>query len=198
MMNMKDLAGSVAAIMEGKLSTHYYHGSDRPINSFSDDFVGNGNDEYGPGIYFANEPKTAMGYVNNESGGMLYVVELSFRKQLSKSEKINRTQVLKMMKASPDEYAVSNWSDNPNEAYRLALQNIMESYDNMLDAMLEVWASWYSNDSVQFVRNLVSLGYDGHLTELASGDIFATVYNPKAIKLVQSMSIEEAIAKFED
>lgn len=193
---MKDLAGSVAAIMEGKLNTLFFHGSDRPISSFSDDFVGNGNDEYGPGIYFANDAATSLGYINGEAGGMLYVVELSFRKQLSKSMKINRTQVLKMMKASPDEYATSNWSDNPSEAYQMALQNIMESYDNMLDAMLEVWSSWYPNNAQEFVRNLVTLGYDGHLTELASGDIFATVYNPKSIKLVEALSLEDAKIKY--
>lgn len=169
----------------------FYHGSNKPITNFVDDFVGNGNDVYGPGIYFSNNPNDSYAYVTND--GELYVCDLDIKKELTTKIRFNKKIVLDFMKKSPDEYAWTDWDENQSVAYQKALKAIQEYHgDNLLDALLQVWYDWYRSYGTEYVRNLVKLGYDATIHTLPSGTKFAVVYNPKIIKVKKVYSKEEA------
>ncbi|AQW88978.1 hypothetical protein pEaSNUABM50_00465 [Erwinia phage pEa_SNUABM_50] len=194
-MEMKKLMEDISAIMEGQLPGYYYHGSSAPISNFSDEFVGRGNDEYGPGIYFSSVPNTSIGYAKDGgSNGMVYQCEINLRKELSKKTRVNKAVLLKLMQNTPDEDAYTNWNENKNVAYRTALQGYVDE-GNMYDALMGVWYDWYREYPVQFVRSLVQLGYDGYIYTFASGERFIIVYNPASIKVVNTFNPEEAMQK---
>ena len=170
----------------------YFHGSNKPITKFVDDFVGNGNDVYGPGIYFSNNPNDSYGYVSNN--GEFYVCDLDIKKELTKKTRFNKNIVLKFMKESPDEYAWTDWDENQNVAYQKALKALMDTNysDNLLDALTQVWYDFYRDYGPEYVRKLVKLGYDASIHVLPSGTKFAVVYNPTIIKVKKVYSKEEA------
>lgn len=190
-MEMKKLMEDISAIMEGTMPGYYYHGTPSPISRFSDEFVGNGNDSYGPGIYFTTSPATARGYAENSTNGMVYECELNIRKELSKKQRINKAVLLKLMQASPDEDAWTNWDESQQGAYRTALAHYMTE-GNMYDALMSVWYDWYRYEAPTFVRHLVKLGYDAFTHKFDSGELFVIVYNPASIKVVNSYTLEEA------
>lgn len=195
-MEMKKLMEDISAIMEGQLPGYYYHGSTAPISQFSDEFVGRGNDEYGPGIYFSSVPYTAIGYAaDGGQNGRLYQCELHLRKELSKKTKINKAVLLKLIQSTPDTEAWTDWDENQNRAYMTALKNYVEE-GNMYDALMSVWYDWYRNYPVDFIRKLVQLGYDGYVYTFSSGEKFVVVYNPASIKVIQNFNIEEAKQQF--
>lgn len=194
-MEMKKLMEDISAIMEGKLSGYYYHGTQNPISQFSDEFVGRGNDEYGPGIYFTSNPITARGYCEKSPTGMVYECELTIRKELSKSQKINKSVLLKLIQNTPDDEAYTNWDENQNRAIRTALDSYMNE-DSMYDALMSVWYDWYNNHPTQFVRALTHLGYDAYTYKFDNGEVFVILYNVASIKVVNSYTLEEAISKF--
>lgn len=195
-MEMKKLMEDISAIMEGQLPGYYYHGSSGPITKFSDEFVGRGNDEYGPGIYFSSVPYTSIGYAaDGGQNGQLYQCELNLRKELSKKTRINKAVLLKLMQSTPDDEAWTNWDENQNRAYMIALKGYLDE-GNMYDALMGVWYDWYRDHPVDFVRKLVQLGYDGYVYTFPSGEKFVVVYNPASIKVVQTFSVEEAKKQF--
>lgn len=201
MMNLKDLQESISSIMEGKIGT-FYHGSTSNIKSFVDDFVGKGNDEYGPGIYFSNREWIARGYA--EPNGYIYRCDLDFRNELSVNTKFNLNQIKTLIAKSPDEYAASNWDEDEVTAHRIALNNYLDSYDqNMLEIFMQIWADWYMDYPVDFVRNVVAMGYDGSVHNLGNPDVdgitddtlYIVVYNPKSIKLIESYPYQQKVEK---
>lgn len=196
-MEMKKLMEDISAIMEGQLPGYYYHGSSAPITKFSDEFVGNGNDEYGPGIYFTTAPSTAIGYANDGQNGVVYECELDLRKVLTKKTRINKAVLLKLMQTTPDDEAWTNWDQHQNRAYQIALQGYIDE-GNMYDALMGVWYDWYRYHPVDFVRKLVQLGYDGYIFTFGNGEQFVVVYNPASIKVVNSYTPEEAQNAFYD
>lgn len=168
-----------------------FHGSNKPIDKFVDDFVGNGNDQFGPGIYFSSNPNDSYGYISND--GKFYICDLEIRKELSTKTKFNKNVVLKFMKDSPDEYAWTDWDENQNVAYQKALKSLMQFHgDNLLDALTQVWYDWYRDYGPEYVRKVTQLGYDASVHILPSGTKFIVVYNPAIIKVKKVYSKEEA------
>lgn len=191
-MEMKKLMEDISAIMEGQMPGYYYHGTKQPIHTFSDEFVGKGNDQYGPGIYFTSNPNTAFGYTDKSPNGMVYQCTLNIRKELSKKQRINKAVLLKLMQSTPDDEAYTNWDEHPNRAYQNALNSYMDADDNMYDALMNVWYDWYRYHGTEFVRKLVELGYDAFTHKFESGELFVIVYNPASINVVKSYTEEQA------
>ncbi len=194
-MEMRKLMEEVSSLLEGKLSGYYYHGTQRPISQFSDEFVGRGKDQYGPGIYFTSSPITARGYCEKSPEGVVYECELTIRKELLKTDKINKAVLQKLIQNTPDDEAYSNWDENPQRAVSIALGNYMDE-DNMYDALMSVWYDWYNSHATEFVRALVQLGYDAFTHKFENGELFVILYNVASIKVVNSYTLEEANIKF--
>lgn len=71
-------------ILESK-EQFFYHGSNYNFTKFSNNFVGKGNDQFGPGIYFSSLLKEALQY--SGEGGYVYKCRLNTTKQLNKNER---------------------------------------------------------------------------------------------------------------
>ena len=148
------------AILEGPSSIIAYHGTNHEIKSFSDDFVGGKEalDQEGPGIYFTTSEKNAMHYGNN-----VYKVELTPKKSVSTQENKNAPvkDIEWLIKQAPNwKETAQNWSENPNIGYRIAATDFIKYNENPHQQYLQVWYDFYRNNPVDYVRNMVRLGYD--------------------------------------
>lgn len=183
MKTMKDLVESMQnIIVEGEVGK-FYHGSTHKIGSFVDEFVGQGNNQLGPGIYFSTDVHDALAYSGKD--GFIYEVSINLRNDLNTTQKVNPRVCKALMMNTPDESAWTNWDENKNIAIKMALQNTLEISDNMLDALMTIWGDWYMQDEVMFVRELAKLGFDGSIypNYNNSGSTWAVVYNPQSITI---------------
>lgn len=171
-------------ISESVMPKPFYHGSSKPISKFTDEFVGRGNDQYGAGIYFTDNIETAKGYGDN-----LYKCRLDIDNPLTSKTPIDEDIIMTLIEESEDEIAWTNWSDNHYEAVQMGFDSVINSSDNMYEAILSVWADWYMNDPVVFVRKLVHYGYDAAIIPVRNGETFVVVYDPRCI--VHSVLVDE-------
>lgn len=169
-------------INEARLTGTYYHGSKSQINKFTDEFVGKGADQFGPGIYFTSNKETAIGYAN---GGFVYTVELSLRNTIDADKAVNDNIIQQMIDRSPDENAYTNWDENEVKAKFEALKAYRKE-DNMYDALMSVWYDWYNSDPVDFVREMVKIGYDGYVYNHNNDEDYVIVYNPQSITITKT------------
>lgn len=137
-----------------------YHGSSHDIKNFVDDFVGrkDATDQNGPGIYFTSSIKNAQGYGKN-----VYKVKITPRKSVSVKEGENASlkQIEWLILKAPDwKETAMNWSPNPNIGYKLAAKDFIEYNDSPHQQFLQVWYDFYRYNPVEYVRNMVKLGYD--------------------------------------
>jgi hypothetical protein len=155
-------------ISKGEL--YAYHGSNHLINKFSDEFVGaeEATDQQGPGIYFTTSKDDAQGY-----GEYLYAVKLNGKKFLddkSSSDKTNKSHLLKMIKMSENwKEKAQNYDYNPEVGARIAINGAIEYNDTEKDAFLQIWIDFYRYETIDFVRNMVKLGYDGLIVDAYGG-----------------------------
>jgi hypothetical protein len=177
-------------LMEEEIPTEWYHGTPSPITSFSDEFVGNGIDQEGPGIYLTSNYEDAVGYARkSESGtGVVYQLELNFRKLVPLNKKAIRKEIIQMIDWAPElETFLSNWDENPKKAKLIALNSILNS-KNAHDSFQSVWFDFYKNSPIDYVRNMVSLGYDGVMVPRSFMNTkHIIVYNPRIIKVVDQL-----------
>lgn len=175
---------------------YWYHGSKIRITQFSDEFVGRGNDQNGPGIYFSNSKQESKKYYT-ENGGYIHTVKLNIKKLVSTIKPASVLELRRLIQMSPRyEERLLDWDENPRIALQMALEVIQEN-GNAKDEFLEIHSSFYSGDSVRFVRNMVLLGYDGFIIEHEPNrneftDVkelkHAIIYNPSIIEII---NIEE-------
>ena len=197
---MRSLMESVADLLsEGNQNTLFYHGSNAKITNFNDEFVGNGNDQYGPGIYFANKPHVSIGYAA-DNNGLVYECELNMRSELTAQTKFNKNFILKLLKDSPDEYAWTDWDEDQNKAYQVAYNQYTSTYGkDMYEILMQIWYDFYRNYPTEFVRHLTSIGLDGTYHDVSADEngmlVYAVVYNPGIIKVLNVYTADEAKAK---
>jgi hypothetical protein len=174
-------------MQEEKLPSEWYHGSPNPIQKFSDDFVGQEVDQEGPGIYFTSNEEDAYGYARkSENGtGVVYVVGLEFKKLVPLKGRANKKEIMQLIEWSPNlETLLTNYDDNPKKAKSIAFSNCMNQ-DNPHQSFQQVWYDFYRHDPVDFVRSMVTLGYDGVVVPRQFMNTkHAVVYNPKIIRLI--------------
>lgn len=196
----------------------FYHGSNIKFDRFEaniefmaseDNFM-----QEGPGIYLTSSEKDASRY-----GKFIYEVEWKPKKLLStKKQKISPFILAKIAKASPDwKLAVSNWDEEPEEGLQIAVGSIIESFDNPKDYFEQIWFDFYKNYSIEYISNMVKLGYDGFTVQKQPGNFnlfdepvtHAIVFNVATLQIINvklleylkrknsSTSIKEAIRLIE-
>lgn len=180
-----------STVLESTADGLYYHGSSHKITRFVDEFVGSGTDQFGPGIYMTNDLNAALQY--SSETGYIYVADVKMRNLLTEDVPYDRDIVLNMMKATPDEEAFWDFGETPESAYTAAIK-VIEQYrgNSLLEALLAVQSDWYRDNAMEFVRELVKLGYDGSVYDQGSGIKFLVVYNPKCITLTEVMPYDKA------
>lgn len=170
-----------------------YHGTTHKITSFVDDFVGGKDalDQEGPGIYFTTSLNNAQHYGEN-----VYKVELTPRKPVSTKD--NTKAPLKeiewlILQAPEWEDNAMNWHENPKIGYKKAAQDAIQYNENPHQQFLQVWIDFYKYNPVNYVRNMVKLGYDsiiiGGRNSMITGESEIThivVLNPQIIKPLEN------------
>jgi len=175
-----------------------YHGSDVEINKFVDDFVGgkNAKGKEGAGIYFSTTPKGAEYY-----GKHIYKVKLSgtFLDKNNSSEEVDPGELVRLIKMKKDwELNAQDYAEDPEVGAMEAAQMAIQYNETEADVWQQIEADFYRDDSVDYVRNMTKLGYDGIIVDAPSdfsGDKHIIVFNPAIIKYegkVEQKDINEA------
>lgn len=172
---------SIINLLEDIEGQDWYHGSSVRFDSFSLDHTGVGNDQAGYGFYFTNDKNEAMRYAKK----CVYTVKLGLTDQIDAMMhgEPNSKILMALIQNTPDEYASSNWDDDPRTAYQMGLEAAM-SCDTMYEALFEIQSSWYPTQSKQFLQNAVKLGLVG-FTIGNSETLHAVMYNPNAIDIIK-------------
>jgi len=164
---------------------HVFHGSPTKITRFVDEFVGGKEayDQEGPGIYFTTSEDEAHGYGDN-----IYSVSLSPRllfDETPTNPKKLRPLITKLAKMAPDwEESAQNYDENPSRGLNDFVESTLQYNDNEKDCLLQVWIDFYRNDTVDYVRNCVSLGIDGIIVQKEYKNAkHIIVYNPSIINI---------------
>lgn len=137
-----------------------YHGSNSNITSFTDDFVGGRDalDEQGPGIYFSTSMKNANSYGKN-----VYKVELTpinpVSVEVGKNAPIKQIEWL-IKQADDWKSKAQNFHINPNSGLKIAANDFIKYNETPHEQFLQVWYDFYLYEPVNYVRNMVKLGYD--------------------------------------
>lgn len=168
-----------------------FHGSTHEISSFSDDFVGGkeANDKEGPGIYFTTSVDDARMYGEN-----VYEVQLNVKKSVSVKNNTNAPlqHIEWLITQAPDwEDTALNWSENYKIGYKKAAADFIQYNENPHQQYLQVWYDFYRNTPVEYVRNMVNLGFDSIVVQRNDYDgipvTHIIVLNPKIITFVKKL-----------
>lgn len=169
-----------------------YHGSPTKFQSFTDEFVGgkDATDQEGPGIYFTTSLENAMAY-----GKYVYYVELSPKKSVSTQDGKNAPlkELKWLVKMAPNwKDTAQNWDENPNVGFNMAINDFIQYNNNPHQQFLQVWFDFYRYSPLEYVRNMVKLGYDSILINnrnsmLANEEniTHTIVLNPSIIKFIK-------------
>jgi len=169
----------------------WYHGSSHNIRKFTTEFVGTGNDQFGPGIYFTDNAEDATSYARKlGDSGYLYEVQLNYNKLLSSknNSKVRQEELKKLIWESENFEQKLIDFDMDAESPKNGLKQFLGSAKNeasALDMMTSVAVNFYQNDMINYVSNLSALGYDACIVPRGFAN-FCIVYNPKIIEIVNS------------
>jgi hypothetical protein len=167
------------------LDIEAYHGSPHEISRFTDDFVGEGVDQEGPGIYFTTNEEDAYGYARKGDGGRVYKVILQMNKVIKEKGRVKESEIDSMIKwCEGYEEKLMDWgSENLEENMRL-FKGSLRRENTPKDVFLSIWYNLYRYKPVDYVRNMVSLGYDGLIVQKEFMNTkHIIVYNPKVIRV---------------
>jgi hypothetical protein len=175
-----------------------YHGTPSEIGSFDISYVGRGNDQEGPGIYFTSDRSDALGYANGDKGHLIEVV-LNLNKvvPLKGSVKVDEIKKLTLWSLgledesglddlSEEKYhesALSNFGEDVYSGYEEFINVVVRYTKSPHDAFQQVWYDLYRNDPVSYLRGMVRLGYDGVVIPKQIGSHYI-VYNTNVIERI--------------
>lgn len=168
-----------------------YHGTPKPIEKFVDDFVGQGIDQEGPGIYFTSNLEDAYGYARKSSSatGTVYEVELDLKNAVPEKGRVPLENIKSLV-----EWA-DNWQDKLMDWGYEDLNMNFKAFNDSLkrektpkDVYLSIWYNLYRYAPIDYVRGMVSLNLDGLIIKKDFMNTYHyVVYNPKIIKVIDQL-----------
>lgn len=185
--DFKKLKEIYQTMLEAPIDKVWYHGTPNEISRFSDDFVGNGVDQEGPGIYFTDNEEDAYSYSRKEgSDGFVYKVYLNFKKIVPSKGRVPKKEIIQLINWAPDlEDKLMNWDENIDVAKQKFLAAVNRN-KTPKEQFLTVWYDLYRYQPIEYVRNMVTLEYDGLLVKRGFlNTTHAVVYNPKIIEVIR-------------
>jgi hypothetical protein len=162
----------------------FYHGSNTQITQFTTEFIGkgDGSDQEGPGIYLTSSADDAKKY-----GKYIHVVDAKVVKSrlLRDSVKTREHGIRLMIYKAPDKDDIlTDWDENPERAYRKAVEGIMDSYpDCYREALEQVWADFYPNDAEAYLSRLRGWGYQGFKLDRSDGIVHFICWDPSILTI---------------
>lgn len=160
----KELMGRLGQLRPEVELTDLYHGTgevDSIIkNGFDPSYLGKGNDQYGPGFYFTNQPKHALPYVNS-SGSSPGVIHADVR--IKNPIRLNRNE-------EPGAGRNADWPGLTKDEFHGMLQDAIDLHGK--DEVL--YSNWGDPavDSDQKIIERMRNAYVGSLPDIAISDMF--------------------------
>lgn len=185
---------AVVDALKAASGERWYTGLPRKLSTFTTDHVGTGNDQLGPGLYFASEPSIASAY-----GAYIHECEIKWRKKLNPYAKASKKLIAFLLDQIPDWSAENDhyWGERTPEEAKRNLFSSLTSGQNNIEAisLLPTSTLYYSRNTPKLLENLVKAGYTGFVVPAGSTsrgptsneDDFAVVFDPKAVKVVNVM-----------
>jgi len=164
-----------------------FHGSEYDFPKFTDEFVGQVDNEAqeGSGIYFTTSIDNARMFGEN-----IYKVEISgrFTSRQNPTSDVDVEKVIELIKLSQEwEMSAQNWSEDPEQgAYISAESNIKYSKDEA-QVFQKIEGEYFNGDPIEFVRAMSKIGYDGLITTAPSdfvGHKHIIMYNMDAVTII--------------
>lgn len=173
-----------------------YHGSDSDFDTFLTDFIGSAEavDQEGPGVYFTTSKEDALQY-----GKYLYTAKLRPNRILTNNPKdtVSRKDMEKLITMAEDwQMSANDWNENIKIGLKLSLDAIM-SEDTPKDVITQVWYEYYRYKSLKFVKNAVSLGYDGISVKQPWNATHYIIYNSQIVEIIDKITADSIDENYE-
>ena len=172
--------------------TDAYHGGNSLIKEADYNYSGKGKDQYGSAaLYTGSDPSIANSHVNQiESGGNVMPLRINREGHVEhdKAGNLTASQIKNLIKASPDEYALSNFGDVEYEGANKVLGNAVNSYKDVGDGELLTQMNMINNDFYtghpqKFNEKISELtGIKGLNVDVGGGNQFYLSYKPENIR----------------
>lgn len=190
--NFKNWFGKSVLHTNGKPHT-FYHGTASDIHTFSHDFIGKGNDQFGAGFYFTNKPEVASDYTNskpNPQAQNVIPVHLRVEKPIYTQDTKSFTplQIQKLIVNAPNhKEALQNFGDADYEGYHKVLKRAVEGYSGIPkhQAIHSISNDFYRGNDSAFLTNLTKhTGHDAVIDNHPASDnhVVVNVFHPNQIK----------------
>jgi hypothetical protein len=145
-----------------------YHGTPHQFDAFDPEHAADGHAQEGAGFYFTTHLPDAETYATEK--GRVLVVDLDVSRELAVRGKVNPKHVETLMRQAPDlEDTLTNWDENPDRAFRMALSAMLKG-DGPKACFENVWYDFYRDAPADYLRNVAALGYGGTLIPKALPD----------------------------
>lgn len=161
-----------------------YHGTNANIERFSLDYVGEGYDQEGPGIYFTNDRDDATGY-----GKFVYHVALDIARAPRLKKRAKITEIRQIINWASDlEDKLCDWDEDPKIAFDRAVKSCMLQ-DNEHQSFLTVWYEFYRYRPQEYLKNMIELGFDGAIipSTTYTNVIHYVMFNPRKIIMLDNL-----------
>jgi len=187
-----------------------YHGTMTLNIEWNISGAGQGFSQEGPGIYFTNDIEDAMSYAVLKPGkgtSTIFTVDLNLNKVVKISGKIPQKEIKQLLlwsmginsekdilKIEIEEFyesSISNWGEKPYPAFIKAFNDIINYSKNPNDAFQQVWIDHYRYKPIDYLQNMVKLGYDGIIIPRTNGVVHYIIFNPSVIKTISKQIVGE-------
>lgn len=185
----------------------WYHGSTKPIMNFTSEFVGKGNDQMGPGIYFTSDRKESLNY-----GPSIAEVKLNWKKKLDPYADVDQKLLDFLLDKIPDWDAENDafWGEpTADEAKRKLRETLVGGSNVWMLSQLQGSTMYYGGNPKALIDNVVAFGYSGF--EVPSGSTqnepssletkWAVVFDPSIIEkgsTVKAYPMADVVAPMTD
>ena len=161
-----------------------YHGTPRNFDVFSLEFLGQGHDEEGPGIYLTTDKTDAERYATGPTGRVL-AVKARFRRLVSTQSPAKRSQIEQAVKRAPRlDLHLADWDEDPAVALRTAVTMIASGATEH-DAFQSVWADFYRHDEAAYLETMKALGFDGVEIDCSEGVRHLVMFSPSDLTVTE-------------
>ena len=172
------------------MTKRWFHGSAADIDAFHLDFVGTGNDEQGPGLYFTDSDETARHYAlraGSVDGGHIMKVEIA-GEMATEDFTLTKSMVAKIVKLSP-EYAdrLLDFGDPDFEGVEKIIRRIEETYSGqpIREAVISLSNNFWNGNEKAMLPALVEFtSRIGYVRRMKDGEEHAILWTPSAISII--------------
>jgi len=151
--------------------------------------VGQGVDQEGPGIYMTTNEEDAAGYARKSEGdGRIYKVIVHLKKPIPSKGRVKEAEIDSLIDwCEGYEDKLTDWGHENLQDNIKAFKQSLRRQPNPKEVFLSIWYDLYRHNPINYVRNMVLLGYDGLIVQKEFMNTkHIIVYNPKCIEVVDS------------